>query len=338
MTRAVGVLLFLLAGAAAFAADPTAGEKDVAIIHFNQLKDGKLEGTARSLTFTPAIGTPWQTSYIELTNELLTPREVTVRILDLTEPEYDVYLNGSLAGTMKREELETGIPVSFLGTQISAAYRDYFSRLRARALDGAKRYEQAKDSEGDICRAVMQGVASWVDSIMKGDARLRTVSIIVVPTGRPLALPGGRLPDRPPDFQKSLRKLADTIQLARRTVVKRVKTTVYRFDALESITPIDFKLSASAAPASGQMVTVRAAFTNWTDRPVTGKVGLNLPTGWKARERSTTVKMRAYSKNTEVNFKVTVPEAATADVPISGVADLMVQDVLVRLQATAESK
>ncbi|MBI2843763.1 MAG: hypothetical protein HYX78_10220 [Armatimonadetes bacterium] len=361
MPRIAFAIFVALLTAQALADEPAAGAPEIAIIHYNQLDKGKLEGTAKKISFIPITGLPGQTPLLKLTNKMPGQRKVLVRILDLKEPEYDLYIDTNadgikkyysspprgnapdlpdnsvyFAGVRKREDLESGILLTFPASHIPPELSDYLSRLKARGLAGAARYQQAKkEADGSLCLAVMKGVARWVENLEMNDERVRTVNVIVVPAGRSFSVAGSGIVPPPENFEAMVMGIGNAVQAARSDVVKRVKNPVYRFDTLDAITPIDFKLTVSGAAAPGNKLFVQAFLTNWTDREVTGKVRLNVPSDWTVSEIASSVDMQGYSKRSIAKFSVAIPKNTTQKTAnISADADLNVEDVEVKLQAS----
>lgn len=339
MIRTLCVVLIALAIGAVFAVDTPKDEMQIAIIHFDQLKDGKLEGTAKDITLKPIIGGPNRTPYFGLKNDLYTPREITVKILGLKEGDYDLYIDANLVGVKKSSELESGIQVSFPGSDIPQTYRDYYTVLKTRCLANVGLFEKATDRDGSKCKAIIQSITNWVRSIEQNDNLMRTVGIIVVPTGQPLSLPGGRyVLERPKDFKKNALHLADAIHTIRGAVINEVQNAIMQNDTLAVITPLDFKLTTSAAAKPGSKITVTAALTNWTDRNATGKIQLAIPSDWTVKDVNSEVAMPCYSKTAEVKFEVTIPGTADANAKITATADLTVGNIPLKLSQTADNK
>ncbi|MEN6519940.1 MAG: NEW3 domain-containing protein [Armatimonadota bacterium] len=317
-------------------------KKEVAIVHFDKLKDKQakwLDGTAKNITLKPVNGSPSQTSYFAMVNDLYEPRKITVRILGLTEPEYDLYIDGNLAGTKNKYQLEAGIPISFSSSDIPPALRDYYTRLKAKAAAGAKACPSS-DAETSRCQAVMQAVADWVDSIERGDNLIRTTTIIIVPTGTSFSLPGGRYVfNKPPDFPKSAKHLGQAVQIIRGDVQKNTRNAVLRYDTLSYITTVDFDLTTSGAISPGAKVKIKAKLTNWTDRSVTGKIRLDVPKDWAVKALSpVNVKTPGYSKSAAALFEITVPKTVKPDAKINAVADLLIEDVRLMLNASPKKQ
>lgn len=338
MRKSFYIILIALIVGSAFADTAAPVQKEVAIVHFSRLKEKKLDGNATGLQLAPIMGRPGQTPYFMLRNELPDPRTVTVSILDLTEPEYDLYVSAKFIGTKKKAQIESGIPVSFSGTLIPPAYKDYYSRIKSRSLEGAKRFEGATDKDGSICQSVLKAVGDWVNSIERGDLTIRTESIIVAPTGKPLNLAGTYImPDKPKEFPKKMRHLGEAIHIMRRDISRKVKNQIFLADSLEALTPVDFELTPTGPITPGNKITIRASLTNWTDRLITGKISLSVPSGWRMKPIVTDVKMPGYSQHAVAKFVITIPKTAKPDPSITATADLLVQDVKVMLRVTGMS-
>lgn len=363
MIKALSAFLAVFVSAVAFASDaPVCADDNVVVVHYDQVKEGKLDTAAKDIHTNVVIGAPGQTPYFELTNTRQTTRTITLRILGLTEPEYDFYIDtnpdgtrkpgilpdffnenpeppdysGFLSGTKKKEELEAGISITLTGTHVPPSYRDYYTRLRNGGLEGAKRYQEATDDEAGICRAVMNGVAEWVEQIEMSDLDLRTARFFIVPKGRTFSvLDGGFLPP-PQDFLASVKKLGDVVQIARRDVTNLVSNLLYRYDTLEAITPMDFRLFPTGPITPGKKLTVRVAVANLTDRTIIGKIKLNIPSDWQVRDLTGDIKLIGYGRRAEARFEVIVPDSAKGDETIAAAADLMVEGIPLKLQAKSK--
>jgi len=336
MARALSLFLILLVISPIIAADTTASN-DVAIVHYDKLKAGKLEGNVKDVIFKPIVGGPDQTYYFGLVNtQFDTPRQITVRILGLTSDECDLYIDGKLVGTRKKSDLEAGIQISLAASAIPPDYRDYYTKLKASASEGAKRFAKVSTQTDKTCLEIMKAVASWVSSIERGDNLMRTTGIIVVPKGDSLKLPGSSyVLQRPSDFEKSALHLAEAVHTIRGEVVRVAGDNTIRHLALAVITPMDFTVTPSGPLTPGSKVKVTAKLTNWTDKTIEGKVKLNLPSGWIVKEINTDVKMPGYKKSAEATFEVTIPKNANPNEKISAEADLKIDKI--RMVTTAQS-
>jgi hypothetical protein len=245
-------------------------------------------------------------------------------------------------GTKTKEELASGIQVTFSGTGLTPAYNDYFKRLKDQGLRGAATYEpiSSKDKDAGRCWAVMgsRGIAGWVDSIERGDLELRTVGIIIVPKGVSPIIPPGRLIPSGEEYSVRVKKLADWIQTIRMDIATKVQNSIYRNDTLSIITPTDFELLLPKNIVPNSNIIIRAKFTSWTDRPITGTVLLTLPTDWKALSKPVSIKTTGYGKSADAEFKVRVPKSTDSKSIINAIATLDVQGVQFKVQTKTESK
>lgn len=344
MTKILSVIIVLLAIGCALAAEPSvkpaAGAKQIAIIHYDQLKARKLDGSTTNITFSPMDFGPGLTPCLLLRNDLLTPREITLQILGLKEPSYDVYIDQQSAGAKTKAELEAGIQVSFSGTLISADLRDYYKRLQTSCTERAKRYARATDSDGSKASSILKANASWVDSIERGDNLMRSTTIMIVPSGQALSLPGGgHYPvTKPKDFEKSAIYLGQAVHVIRGDVLKTIKNPLCQRDVLDAMTPMDFVVIASKAFAPGSKVEVNAQITNWTDRQISGSIKLNVPAGWKVQNLSADISTSGYGKSAVAKFVVTVPGKVGSDTSVKAAADLLIEKLPLTVERAVEVK
>jgi hypothetical protein len=152
-----------------------------------------------------------------------------------------------------------------------------------------------------------------------------------------LSLAGGGIVAGPPDYLAPLKLFGESVQLARKSLQSRVKNPLYRFDALDAITPVDIKLVTTKPLTPGSSTTVRAVITNWTDMMITGKIALMTPSGWKVSSASS-VKVPPFGKGFEAKFVVTIPKTAKADANLRADADFMVEGITVKLQGKLDKQ
>lgn len=363
MIRYISAILFALVVTPVFAAGTVTNEKEIAIVHFDKLKEAKLDGNAKDLKLQPMIGADWQTPYFRIANSLTTPREVIVQIQGLTENDYDLYIfdtknHGNLkmvtrdnipnkpvyldpkiyfAGKKSRIELESGINIPFSGTFISTEYRDYFQQMRTRCQARDSFYLEPKvNDETDVCKVVLKAIPQWLTSLEAGDQRMRSVGIVVVPVGQTLVLPGGGVTAQSPDFNAAVLTMGKTIQSARRDIVKLVKNAMYQSDALEALTPVDMKITVYKPVAKTGITLVHVNLRNWTDREITGTVNLFVPQGYTVKQITPVIKLSPFSRDAEAKFEVIAPKTVKTITSMSAQADLTIEDVQLKLQVKTE--
>ncbi len=331
MIRILCILFVVLAlfSAVAVGAQPPA--KQTAIIHFEGLRELQIEGNATDIRLIPVIGKNQQTTYFKLRNLRGVPRNINLCILDLTEPTYDLYIDGKFIGVKTKETLETGVPLQLPGSDIPRAQRDYFSRLTEACRAVWPRYEGVDDDNARPAFAILTAMAKRAGEIRAMDDTARTVSIVVVPEGKPLNLPGVGIQSRP-DSGDAARVFAAAISKARLDATSRIRDPLVHSDVIAAFTPINLRIVAidSKEPGGNTAVTVR--LTNWTDRPITGKITLVVPSGWNVIEISPQIYNSGYAQVAAAKFEVTRP-ADAGPATISAVADLTVDRVSYRTVA-----
>lgn len=339
MTKFFCVLLAILAALPVFGAEgssPKAHESEIAIIHFNRLKEAKVEGTATNITLRPVIAVGKQQSYIRLINELPTPRTVTLRILDLTEPAYGLYIDGSPMGVKSREEIENGFTVSFAGTMITKDVKNYFEQLKKRGTEAFNAYQGVMGDDGNMARLLMETGAKWAQSVEGGDNYVRMKSICVVPTGAELNVPGKGLP-KPKNYSEALVQFGNAMQIARWDAVRKINDPRCRLDTLKALTPVDLTLSIPHTFVPKKKVVVTVNLKNWTDKEVRTYAKLRVPSGWKVRPVSPQAVVKAF-KSSSFKFEVVPAKGSTASTAIAASADLNLDGVRMNLKAETEKK
>lgn len=341
----------------------TAFSEDVVIVHFDKIgSSDAFEIAANDIKCFWTVGYSGRSSFFQVRNMQMTPREVTVKILGLTESEYDLYIGGGadkgndpnvnpvimrtnkppivdykyfLRGRRTREELESGIKVKLPGTGIPSEYREYFSILRPRCAAAAERYVNLTGKDAVACWTVLgeRGIVGWIDNLEKADLRYRTVDIAVSPAGRSISLPGtGMIPLTITPDKMSVNH-GNMIQKVRKEIDRTVKNTLYKLDTLDAMTPIDITVTASEPLNPGAEGKVRVILVNRTDRKITGTVKPILLSGWQSKPASASVSMLGYGKSAECEFLITLPKNAKPDALINIDASLSVEGVQVKFTA-----
>jgi len=345
-----------------YTADTPVSE-DVVTVHFDRLgSPDAFETNAGDIKCFSVIGYSGRMSFFQIRNLRLTPREVTVKILGLTEPEYDLYIGGGadkgsnpdvnpvitrtgkppivdykcfLKGKHTREDLEAGIKVKLPGTDVPSDYRDYFGIIRERCATAAQHYVNSTDKDGITCWAALgeRGIVGWIDNLEKTDLRYRTVDIAISPVGRSISLPGvGMMPLTIMPSKMAINH-GNMIQKVRREIDRTVKNKLYKSDTLEAMTPVDIIVTVPEPLRPGVAGKVRVQLLNRTDRKITGTVKPILLSGWQSKPASASVSMLGYGKNAGCEFLITLPKGANPDTPISINASLSVEGVQILLAA-----
>lgn len=341
----------------------TAFSEDVVTVHFDNVgSPDAFETAANDIKCFWFVGYSGRSSFFQVRNMRIEPREITVKIVGLIESEYDLYIGGGadkgndpnvnpvivkpnkppivdykyfLRGRRTREELESGIKVKLPGTGVPSEYREYFSVLRPRCAAAAERYVNLTDKDGVACWTVLgeRGIVGWIDNLEKTDLRYRTVDIAVSPAGRSISLPGvGMMPLAITPGKMAVNH-GSMIQKVRREIDRTVKNTLYKLDTLEAMTPVDITVTASESLKPGAEGKVKVILVNRTDRKITGTVKPVLLSGWQSKPASASVSMLGYGKSAECEFLVTLPKNAKSNAAVNVDASLSVEGVQVKSTA-----
>lgn len=244
------------------------------------------------------------------------PQNVELRVNGLTEPSYDVYVNGAYLSEKSAAELQNGIQLSIDGT---VADPDMLHCLNAALPRLDAEYKRLQKSEGEANRVwhTIRQAQDWARSGIRIEASYRSVSVIVSPAGRMLHQMS--YPSRldAEMTNQGIWRACRNMQDARDRMYDNIKDPEVRNAAVVALTPVSFTADYSIKNGKAHVV---ARVVNDTNLPISGDITMALPKGWKTTAKSLKFEGLKTGKSFDVAFDLVPPakSAATPDsVPIA---------------------
>jgi hypothetical protein len=212
-------------------------------------------------------------------NKLATPQKFTLRFAGLTEPEYDVYVNGTSKGSMTGQQLQQGVTFDAPGSIADQAMITCMSEVTPRAQTLRDALKDSKVPEEAFISDAMRQILDWLRLTMVEEQSWKSVRIVIAPKDRHLETM--EWIERHSDYDTAaiITNTAWSLQQVRDQIYHQIKDRRLRNDAIAAMTPVE--LTASYAIRNGKP-HLTAKLLNKCDLPLKGAFTLGLPKGWKA--------------------------------------------------------
>ena len=199
-----------------------------------------------------------------------------VRFNQLELPTYDVYINGSFAGSRANKELEAGIDVPAPGCTL-LEYKPIMSQIAAGAAGLVARLRTQGTPETTLIASKLANIQSWSTVAA---ARVRNsggVCVILSPSERAVPTMMPWLTPTPSDVTISTARYWAAISYERSAIYQRVKDPELVSLALSAVTPMD----TTAHLHSDKAPRVTCALVNQCEAQLSGKLVLEGVPGTK---------------------------------------------------------
>lgn len=253
---------------------------------------------------------------VYISSNILESQTVQVKVNGLTEPSYDVYVDGTYTREYTVEELKSGIQLSIDGT---IADPDMMRCLKAALPRLEAEYDRTKNTEGEANRAwhTIRQAVDWTRSALKVESGYRSVSVIIAPAGKMLQRMTYPSKMTPEQTTQGLWRACRNLQDARDRMYDNIKDPEIRNAAVVALTPATFTANYSIKNGKPH---IDAKVTNDTNLPISGDITMALPKGWKTNAKSLKFDELGSGKSFDVSFDLIPPtkDAAAPDsVPIA---------------------
>ncbi|MDO8588878.1 MAG: hypothetical protein Q7T82_17770 [Armatimonadota bacterium] len=209
-------------------------------------------------------------------NNQRSDQPVLVRFEELTEPEYDVYIDNSRLGTYQEADLQLGLGLTLKAGTLPDD-RPLIQQVSAASGSLLKLLQESPCADSSLVIAVLSNVRMWSQT---ADARLRNSAIAYVllnPSVRPLTSTSWKaLSSKQVAIDTA--KYWKAIQDERWFVYRKVQNILLRDMAISTITPIDIKAKLIPSESGG---TLTCTLTNRSDVAISGKLIVETRQGLK---------------------------------------------------------
>ncbi len=235
-------------------------------------------------------------------NTTVEPQKLQVKFSGLTEPRYDLYANGKYLGVKDSQELEQGLDLTVPGRIVDPNLVLCLETVRPLIEAEYSRLKDVRSSEPARICATLQQAMGWVRSALQIEKTYRSLTVVAVPEGRVLQRPNvpTRLDDE--DTLASVNRACKLLHEARARMSKVITDQDLRNSAVMCLTPVDF--ATSFAVKNGKPY-IQACVTNYCNLPVSGKIVLSVPDGWKCEKTNLTFSNLATGKSVRADYVLT---------------------------------
>ncbi|MDH7601274.1 MAG: hypothetical protein QHI38_03915 [Armatimonadota bacterium] len=214
-------------------------------------------------------------------NTTTEPRKLQVKFCGLSEARYDLYVNGKYLGVKDAAELEKGFDLTVPGRIVDPRLVLCLETVKPLIEAEYSRLKDIRSPEPARICATLQQAIGWVRSSLQIEKTYRSLTVVAVPEGRVLQRPNvpTRLDDE--DTMASVNRACSLLHEARSRMSSVIQDPDLRNSAVMCLTPVDF--AASFAVKNGKPC-IAASVTNYCNLPVSGKIVVTVPAGWKCEK------------------------------------------------------
>lgn len=267
------------------------------------------------------------------------PQTVSMRYTGLTEPKYDLYVNGAYKGCRTLEQLQQGLQFQVDGSVTDPGMLNCLSTVSSGVQKMYDLLRQSKDPEEQFVFDTMQQAIPWVKIALNKEQAWRSVRVIVAP--KDSILDSMEWAPRESDYETAsvITNTCWLFQQARHQMYHNVKNAKLRNDAVIALTPVDF--TANLNPKTPKP-HIYVRLLNKCDVPLTGTVSLGLPAGWKTVGAKLKFSQLKSGKTFSVSCDLTASsKSATTPQEVPVTANVIIQQLdksaAMKLSATAKA-
>lgn len=262
------VCLFLVSLASAFAAP------GVVTVDF-AAKSGKTDSATLDARNVKVLG---EQVGVQVKSSLITPQPVTIKFVGLRQPAYDVYVNGAFIGEKTASSLAEGLEQTIPGRVTNADAMHMLAIIDAQLPEVYAKIKARKGAEPWRAAYTLGQAKDWARTGVRDDEIYRSILVIAVPAGSRMESMGFIRMREASEVTNSAQNIRDLMHSARSNMYNVLKDAGLRNEVVAALTPVRF--IASCFAKNGKPC-ITASVTNDCDMPITGKMTLTLPKGWK---------------------------------------------------------
>ncbi len=239
---------------------------------------------------------------VSVQSTLLTPQQLVIKFIELKHPIYDVYVNGDFLGQKCAEDLNAGIQWTIPGTVADQAAMRCLRALDPKVAEVYKSVHARSGAEPWRAAYTLGQADEWVKTGIRVEQAYRSVAITLAPANEPLDhIISAAYKHQRDNVNKTVLNCCELLQKARSQMYKVLTDAELRNEVVGAMTPV--KLTASCFIKNGRRA-VTAAVKNDCDLPVSGKISVVLPKGWKTVGAKLNIGKLASGKSYTTTFSI----------------------------------
>jgi len=253
---------------------------------------------------------------IFIKSTIIEPQYLTLKFVGLADQDYDVYVNHSYKGVKPAREFESGVGYRIDGRIVDSAMTKCLAAVKEPVNKTNGRLQALRSSEAKrICWTLGQAT-DWVQTGLARDQAWRSVSVIVVPSGKMLEPMEWLVREGEYETARAVTNACWLLQQARDRMYDVIRDPVLRNEVVAALTPVGF---AAAYSTKNGKPHIDAKVTNNCDLPVSGTISYALPSGWKTNAKKLKFEGLKSGQTFSTSFDLLPPSKAGApeSVPVA---------------------
>ena len=286
-------------------------------------------------------------------NNSLAPVKFTLKVTGLKSGDYDIYVNDvrfqvKMAEELRKQfgmpeippitergevirgktsaQLEQGIEISIPGSVSVPRFERCLKAMQPHVREAADILAMYCDEQSKRALGTIKQAIDWVSSGLTSDETYRSAQIIVAPAGvEPQEMLWRHRQDAE-QVGKSQWRACRLLQLARSRMFSVITDKRTRDLTVAALTPVDFLVSYTILNGKPH---VHAKVVNDLDIPISARITMALPKGWKTTAKSLDFPEVKSGETLEVQFRLIPPvagEKPPETLPIA--ANLVISEVI----------
>lgn len=202
----------------------------------------------------------------------------TLKVIGLSNGDYDVYQDGSGPDRKTSSDLENGIEFSLTGSPTPLKLIRCLRKCRPAIVAECNAMSKSQAPEAARVAATLRDAGQWVRSAIDADESAGSTDIVIAPAGDILSVHDTWDRVSRSKAAAGAARAAWLLQSARDRMCSVVRDRDLRNRALIALTPVE--LFADVSAAEGHLrIDVQVA--NYCDIPIDGDISVAVPNGWK---------------------------------------------------------
>lgn len=250
------------------------------------------------------------------------PQKYILKLTNIKDVDYDIYVNGSYAGWKPAQELRNGIERSLSGGLIDPLILNCLSAQKKTIDAEHKRLQKLSGSEIIRAKHTISQAQTWTQIAFDRDKAYRSEDFIIAPKDSVLRSMTFQIRTDADGVLFAARNACDLTQMARDRMYLNLKDINLRDSVVAALTPIE--LSAAYSNKNGKP-HIDVKLTSSITLPASGNITVDLPEGWQPSVKNLsfsnlkpgetqTVSFDLISDNTEAKAPDSVPITAAAKI------------------------
>ena len=232
----------------------------------------------------------------------------TLKITNVPEGKWDVYVNQSYYASKTSEELANGIKFDISGSVADSNILQMLARLQKPVDEAYEKLNKSKDEEELRFSFTLSQVQEWITSAIQNEQIFRSIEVMINPEGLPLQPMDWYIRVTEEEAIESVINAAWLIQQARARMYEVLKNRELSNYAVQVLTPVEFTYELKNIEDTYYILL---SLTSYCNLPLNGTFELEAPEGWKIQNADLKINNLKFgeTKNLEIPIAKVNPNA-----------------------------